>query len=173
VKIPVGILGATGSVGQQFIHLLRDHPFFEITALAASERSVGKKYEDVVTWFLPTPMPDFVKEMIVQPCEPTLPCRLVFSGLDTAVAGLLETSFAQAGYQVISNARNHRFDEDVPLVIPEVNSDHLSLIQHQSYGDGCLITNPNCSTIGLTLALKPLLDTFGIEALHVVTLQAL
>ncbi|MDD3807752.1 MAG: aspartate-semialdehyde dehydrogenase [Candidatus Marinimicrobia bacterium] len=173
MKIPVGILGATGSVGQQFIHLLRDHPFFEITALAASERSVGKKYEDVVTWFLPTPMPDFVKEMIVQPCEPTLPCRLVFSGLDTAVAGLLETSFAQAGYQVISNARNHRFDEDVPLVIPEVNSDHLSLIQHQSYGDGCLITNPNCSTIGLTLALKPLLDTFGIEALHVVTLQAL
>lgn len=173
MKIPVGILGATGSVGQQFIHLLRDHPFFEITALAASERSSGKTYREAVTWFLSTPMPDFVETMTVQSCEPNLPCRIVFSGLDAAVAGPIETGFARAGYTVISNARNHRFDEDVPLVIPEVNSDHLALIKHQPYGKGCIITNPNCSTIGLTLAIKPLVDAFGVEALHVVTFQAL
>ena len=173
MKIPVGILGATGSVGQQFIHLLRNHPFFEITALAASERSAGKPYREAVTWFLPTPMPDFVEAMTVQTCEPNLPCRIVFSGLDASVAGPIETDFARAGYTVISNARNHRFDEDVPLVIPEVNPDHLKLKTYQEYGKGCIITNPNCSTIGLTLAIKPLVDAFGVEALHVVTFQAL
>lgn len=173
VKIPVGILGATGSVGQQFIHLLRDHPFFEITALAASERSAGKSYREAVTWFLSTPIPDFVENMTVQACEPNLPCRIVFSGLDASVAGPIETAFAREGYTVISNARNHRFDEDVPLVIPEVNTGHLDLIKRQKYGKGCIVTNPNCSTIGLTLALKPLFDTFGIESLHVVTFQAL
>jgi aspartate-semialdehyde dehydrogenase len=102
-----------------------------------------------------------------------LPCRIVFSGLDATVAGEIETEFARAGYVVISNSRNHRFDPDVPLLIPEVNPEHLELIRRQPYGKGCIVTNPNCSTIGLVLPLKPLHDRFGIEALHVVTLQAL
>jgi len=173
VKIPIGILGATGSVGQQFIHLLKDHPWFEITALAASERSAGKKYKETVNWFLSSPMPENIGNMEISTCEPVLPCQIVFSGLDSSVAGDIETDFARAGYIVISNARNHRFDEDVPLVIPEVNADHLDLIKRQKYGKGCIVTNPNCSTIGLTLSLKPLFDTFGIESLHVVTFQAL
>jgi aspartate-semialdehyde dehydrogenase len=173
VKIPVGILGATGSVGQQFIHLLRDHPWFDITALAASERSAGKKYKEAANWFLSSPMPESVGNMEIGMCEPNLPCRIVFSGLDASVAGDIETDFARAGYIVISNARNHRFDEDVPLLIPDVNDTHLALKNKQKYGRGCIVTNPNCSTIGLTIAMKPLYDRFGIESLHVVTFQAL
>lgn len=173
MKIPVGILGATGSVGQQFIHLLRDHPWFEINALAASERSAGKKYKEAVNWFLSSPIPENISNMEIKPCDPMLPCRIVFSGLDASVAGEIETDFARAGYIVISNARNHRFDEDVPLVIPEVNAGHLDLTKKQKYGKGCIVTNPNCSTIGLTIAIKPLFDIFSIESLHVVTFQAL
>ena len=114
-----------------------------------------------------------VGEILVQKCEPILKSKVVFSGLDSNVAGEVETKFAKAGYKVISNSKNHRMDEDVPLLIPEVNPDHLNLIKTQSYGDGCIVTNPNCSVIGLTLALKPLLDNFGLESVNVVTMQAI
>lgn len=173
MKIPVGILGATGSVGQKFIQLLQHHPWFEINSVAASERSAGKKYGDAVNWFMTAPIPKSVADLTIRACEPDLPCKIVFSGLDASVAGDIETDFARAGYVVISNSRNHRFDTDVPLLIPEINPDHLNLIKHQPYGDGCIVTNPNCSTIGLILALKPLHDAFGIDAVNVVTLQAL
>lgn len=173
MKISVGILGATGSVGQQFINLLQDHPWFTIEALAASERSAGKTYREAVDWILPAPIPPGISAIPVRPCRPDLPCKLVFSALEASVAGDIETEFAQAGYIVISNARNHRFDADVPLLIPEVNPEHLDLIRQQPYSPGCIVTNPNCSTIGLALALKPIADRFGIEAVNVVTLQAL
>jgi len=172
-KIKVGILGATGSVGQKFIQLLSNHPFFEIAEVAASDRSAGKKYKDAVNWFLPTPIPDAIANLTVKNCEPGLDCSVVFSGLDANIAGEIEEAFANAGYHVISNSKNHRFDKDVPLLIPEVNPDHLGLIKVQKYGKGSIVTNPNCSTIGMLLALKPLDDTFGIEQLNVVTMQAL
>ncbi len=173
-KIPVGILGATGSVGQKFIELLNGHPWFEITVLAASERSAGKIYGEAVNWFMSSPLPASIAAMEVKPCVPVdFPCRIVFSGLDASVAGEIETEFAQAGYWVVSNSRNHRFDTDVPLLIPEINADHLALIKHQKYEQGAIITNPNCSTIGMTIALKPLFDAFGIDALQVFTMQAL
>jgi len=173
VKIPVGILGATGSVGQQFVNLLRNHPWFEVKALAASERSAGKKYKDAVNWILNDPIPEHLSQLTISDCIPDLPCEVVFSGLDASVAGEIETNFARAGYMVISNSRNHRYDPDVPLLIPEVNPDHLALLSQQKYGSGGIVTNPNCSVVGLALAVKPLYDRFGIEALHVVTLQAL
>lgn len=172
MKIPVAILGATGSVGQRFIELLVNHPWFEIKALAASERSAGKPYREAVNWLMPSALPSHIGDMIVQPCEPNLPCEWVFSGLDSSVAGEIETHFLNAGYTVHSNARNHRMRADVPLLVPEVNSDHLPLIFQQKT-KGKIITNPNCSTIGLTIALKPLADAFGLESVHVVTLQAI
>jgi aspartate-semialdehyde dehydrogenase len=172
-KIKVGILGATGSVGQKFIELLTDHPWFQITVLAASERSSNKLYKDAANWFMPTKCPDYIAEMPVQICKPNLDCEIVFSGLDSSVAGEVETDFAKAGYIVLSNAKNHRMDVDVPLLVPEINSDHLELINTQEFGKGKIITNPNCSTIGLVLALKPLIDNFGIDAVHAVTMQAL
>lgn len=171
-KIPVGILGATGSVGQKFIQLIDNHPFFETMEVMASDRSAGKTYKDVVNWFLPTPIPDSVANLIIDRCVPNNKVRFVFSGLDSGVAGEIETEYAKAGYTVVSNAKNHRFDEDVPLLIPEVNSDHLDLVTSQKYNGGMIITNPNCSTIGLTLALKPLEDAFGIDEVNVVTMQA-
>lgn len=170
-KISVAILGATGSVGQKFIELLSDHPWFEIIELAASDRSAGKKYSEAVNWIMTTPLKEKYKNMIVQKCEPELKAKVVFSALDSSVAGEIESTFAENGYTVISNARNHRFDSDVPLMIPEVNYDHLKLIRKQKH-KGAIVTNPNCSTIGLTLALKPLYDNFGIDAVNVVTMQA-
>lgn len=172
-KIKVGILGATGTVGQKFVELLSDHPWFEISALGASDRSSGKRYIDSVRWASPTPLSPKIKEMIVSSCEPDLPCRIVFSGLDSSVAGEIEENFAKAGYIVISNSKNHRMSANIPLLIPEVNSDHLQLIQSQQYGKGAIITNPNCSVIGIALALKPLLQKWNIESAHVVTLQAI
>ena len=172
-KIAVGILGATGSVGQKFVELLTDHPWFEITALAASERSSGMSYQEAVNWFQTAPLSPQIGEMIVNPCKPTLPCRLVFSGLDSGVAGEIETEFAETGYLVISNSKNHRMDPQVPLLIPEVNSDHLELVKYQPFTKGKIVTNPNCSTIGMVLALKPLLDEFGLEAVSTVTMQAI
>lgn len=172
-KIRVAILGATGSVGQKFIELLINHPWFELKELCASDKSAGKKYRDAVDWFLPSPLPESVGEILVQKCEATLKSKVVFSGLDSSVAGEVETEFAKAGYKVISNSKNHRMDEDVPLLIPEVNPDHLDLIKSQKYGEGCIVTNPNCSVIGLVLALKPLVDNFGLEAVNVVTMQAI
>lgn len=172
-KISVGILGATGSVGQKFVELLQDHPWFDITALAASDRSAGKKYKEAVTWFSGVSLRAYISEMMVESCEPPLPCRVVFSGLDSSVAGEIETRFAQAGYVVVSNAKNHRMDADVPLLIPDVNPEHLDLLTQQSYGTGAIVTNPNCTTVGLVMALKPLVDAFGVESVFVTTMQAL
>ncbi|MBW6458408.1 MAG: aspartate-semialdehyde dehydrogenase [FCB group bacterium] len=171
-KIPVGILGATGSVGQKFIELLQDHPWFAINALAASERSAGKLYKHAANWFQKSTLPQRIANMQVSECTPDLPCRIVFSGLDAAIAGPIEEAFAEAGYIVISNSKNHRMRDDVPLLIGEVNPEHLELVKKQTY-KGMIVTNPNCSTIGLTMALKPLQDCFGVEKVSVVTMQAL
>lgn len=171
-KIPVAILGATGMVGQKFVELLTNHPWFEIVALAASERSQGKKYGEAMKWMMQEPLTLRMANMLVQGCTPDLPCQIVFSGLDSSVAGELEEQFAEAGYAVISNSRNHRMAPDVPLLIPEINSSHLVLVKNQLYAPGMIVTNPNCSVIGLATALKPLIDKWGIEKAHVVTLQA-
>lgn len=172
-KIPVAILGATGCVGQKFVQMLDKHPWFQIAALCASERSVGRPYGAAVNWLMSTPLPPHIAQMTVQACSPTVPGKIVFSGLDSSVAGAIETEFAQAGYAVISNSSNHRMDGDVPLVIGEVNHDHLALVKNQKFSGGVLVTNPNCSAIGLTLALKPLFDRFGVEGVHVTTLQSI
>ena len=168
-KIPVAILGATGSVGQKFIELLSDHPWFQISELAASERSSGKKYKDATKWVMASQLNKTVADMEVKACEPNLNSKLVFSALDSSVAGQIETDFANKGYFVISNSKNHRFDKEVPLLIPEVNYEHLELLKNKSGG---IVTNPNCSTIGMVMALKPLHDAFGIETVNVVTMQA-
>lgn len=172
-KIPVGILGATGMVGQKFVELLASHPWFEITAVAASDRSIHKPYKTTIHWTSATPLPKQIGDMPISACLPDLPCKLVFSALDSRVAGEIETAFAQAGYIVISNARNHRMDAQVPLLIPEVNPEHFKLVDAQHFHPGAILTNPNCSTIGICLALKPMLDQWGLEAAHIVTLQAL
>lgn len=172
-KIKVAVLGATGSVGQKFIQLLENHPFFELAELGASGRSAGKKYKDAVNWFMDTPIPAGVKDLVVKNCEPPFESRIVFSGLDSSVAGEIETAFAKAGYVVVSNSRNHSFDPDVPLLVPEINGDHLQLLGVQNYNGGAIVTNPNCSTIGMVMALKPLHDKFGVKKVNVVTMQAL
>ncbi|MCX7874536.1 MAG: aspartate-semialdehyde dehydrogenase [Melioribacteraceae bacterium] len=171
-KIDVAILGATGSVGQKFIELLSNHPWFNIAEVAASDRSAGKKYSEATNWIMQSPLNKNIAELIVKNSEPNLKSKIVFSALDASVAGEIEENFAKNGYVVISNARNHRFDEDVPLLVPEVNYQHIDLIHQQKFGDGFIITNPNCSTIGLVMALKPLHDNFEIEAVNVVTMQA-
>ena len=175
-RVPVGVLGATGAVGQRFIQLLADHPWFQVRAVAASARSVGQRYADACHWLLPTPMPDPVKDLVVQPVEPGLDCRIVFSALPSKVAGPVEEGFAELGYAVCSNAAANRLGTDVPLLIPEVNADHTALIETQRRrygGDGFIITSANCSTTQLVLVLKPLKDAFGLRKLSVVTLQAL
>lgn len=172
-KIPVAILGATGTVGQRFVELLINHPWFEIASLAASEKSTGKLYRDAVNWLMPTPLPEHVGSLKLLPCEPNISGNLALSALDSSVAGEIEMQFAKAGYTVVSNARNHRMIPYIPLVIPEINASHLKLLSNQPFPKGKIITNPNCSAIGLCLALKPLQDQFGIEAVHVVTMQAI
>ncbi len=174
-RIPVGVLGATGTVGQKFIKLLEGHPWFEIAELAASEKSAGRPYEEVAAWKQTTPIPEGARRLGLRPCVPDLKCRIVFSGLDAAVAGPIEESFAQAGYFVLSNSRNHRLDVDVPLLIPEINPDHLGLIPLQRgnrKSEGCIITNSNCSTMFLALVLGPLHTAFTVEQVMVVTMQA-
>lgn len=170
-KIPVAVLGATGSVGQKFIQLMEGHPWFEISAITASESRSGQKYGDAVDWYLPTAIPENIRSMPLQPTAAPLPAPIVFSALDASVAGPIEAEFAENGALVISNARNHRYDTDVPLLIADINADHIELIRQQRY-KGAIITNPNCSSTGLAMALKPLHDKFGIEKLHVVTMQA-
>jgi len=172
-RIPVAVLGATGSVGQRFVALLADHPWFELAAVTASDRSAGKRYIDAVEWVLETPPPEAAARLTVRPTQPDLGLPLVFSALDAAVAGEAETAFAAAGAVVVSNARSHRMDPDVPLVVPEVNPDHVELARRQAFTGGAILTNPNCSTIGLVLALKPLADAFGLRRVAVTTLQAL
>src|SRR5512140_1871714 len=173
-KIPVAILGATGLVGQRMVQMLDGHPWFEVQVLAASDNSMGKHYADAARWHLGSDMPDYAREMIVQPCEPKYNMPLVFSALPSDVAGEIETDFAKAGCLVSSNASNHRMDADVPLVISEVNPDHLELVRvQQKRTKGAIVCNANCSTIHLTLALKPLADAFGLKRVIVTTMQAL
>ena len=174
-KIPVGILGATGVVGQRFIQLLEGHPWFEVAWLAASDRSAGQAYGDAVRWRLKTPIPKNIREMPVSPAAPEGAPRVIFAALDAGIARELEPKFAEAGCAVVSNSSAFRMQSDVPLVIPEVNPDHLALIEQQSWrkkSGGYIVTNPNCSAIGLVVALAPLHQTFGVESLFVTTMQA-
>lgn len=171
----VGLLGATGAVGQTFIRLLSDHPWFTITDVAASERSAGNPYREAVNWLSGSPIPSAVADLEVKPTAPeALDCDFVFSGLSSSVAGEVERTFAEAGFPVISNAKNYRLHEDVPLLLPEVNPDHTALIDNQDWGsEGFIVTNPNCSTVGLVCGLRPLMDAFTVEAVQVTMLQAL
>lgn len=176
-KFRAGVLGATGLVGQRLVSLLANHPWFELTEVAASERSSGKTYAEAVRWHLDAPIPPAASDLLVKGLEPTLACDFVFSALDSSVAGEAEEDFARAGYPVVSNSRNHRMDPDVPLLIPEVNAAHLDAIplqqKNRDYSTGFIVTNPNCSTAGLVLVLQPLAEAFGLDKIFVVTLQAM
>jgi aspartate-semialdehyde dehydrogenase len=176
-KFRVAVLGATGMVGQRMLQLLDGHPWFEVAALCASEQSAGKPYKEAAVWHLAAPMPSWAADMTVRRCQPDFDCDLALSGLDNAVAGEIESAFAAAGHPVISNAKNHRMEDDVPLVIPEVNPDHLDVIERQKknrgWRKGFIVTNPNCSTVGLVCALKPLADAFGLRTVMATTLQAI
>ena len=174
-RLRVGILGATGTVGQRFIQLLDGHPFFEVAWLAASDRSTGRRYDDAMRWKLDTPIPTAISSLPLTPATPDNAPSIIFAALDTDIARELEPQFAAAGCAVISNSSAFRMQADVPLVIPEVNPTHLALIEQQSWrkqSGGYFVTNPNCSAIGLVLALKPLADRFGIESIFVSTMQA-
>jgi aspartate-semialdehyde dehydrogenase len=175
-RLRVGILGATGTVGQRFIQLLEGHPFFEVAWLAASDRSTGRRYEDAVRWKLDTPIPAAVRDLPLSPATTDQAPSIIFAALDTDIARELEPLFAAAGCAVISNSSAFRMQKDVPLVIPEVNAAHLALLEQQSWrqkSGGYIVTNPNCSAIGLVLALKPLADRFGIDGIFVSTMQAI
>lgn len=173
-RIDVGVLGATGMVGQQFVTRLARHPWFNLTWLAASERSEGKTYKSVAPWRLSTPIPEASAGRTVDACTPGRGPKVVFSGLDASVAGEIEGAFAAAGHIVVSNARNYRMDPVVPLLIPEINADHLDLVaeqRRQKGWSGAIVTNPNCSTVVLAMALAPL-RAFDIRAVVVSTMQA-
>ncbi len=176
-KFRVGILGATGTVGQRFVELLEGHPQFEVTALAASDRSQGKSYREACAWRLPGEMPAGVGALVVSAPQPPLDCDLIFSSLPGEMARETEDAFARAGYPVISNSSAFRMDEDVPLLIPEINHEHLALIKTQrrarGYERGYIVTNPNCSTIMIALALAPLHARFGVRSCVATTMQAL
>lgn len=176
VAIKAGILGATGAVGQRFVEALANHPWFEITALAASERSAGKTYKEAAGWRLDTAMPESVEDIKVVPVDPkAVDADVVFSALPADLALKVEPEFAKAGFAVASNASSYRMEKDIPLVIPEVNPEHLGLleVQQDTRGwDGYIITNPNCSTIVMTVTLKPLMQ-FGLETIQVATMQAI
>ncbi|MDR0912980.1 MAG: aspartate-semialdehyde dehydrogenase [Methanobrevibacter sp.] len=176
--VNVGVLGATGMVGQRFIQLLADHPDFDLTCLAASARSAGKRYEDATTWYLDDAIPENVKDIkVVEGLPDKIPSDvdILFSSIPTNQAAVLEPEFAKKGFIVASNASAMRMEADVPLVIPEVNPEFLDLIdtQRKNRGyDGAMVTNPNCSTIALTLTLKPIYDNFNINRVYVSTMQA-
>ena len=175
-KIEVGVLGATGMVGQQFVNQLRDHPWFDLTWLGASERSAGKLYHEAANWMQNSSIPESIASRTVQASKPENGApRLVFSALDASVAGEIEQAFASAGHFVVSNSKNHRMDADVPLLIPEVNADHAGLIavQRKNRGwSGAIVTNPNCSTIAMVMGLAPL-KPFGIKKVIASTMQAI
>ncbi len=175
MAIDVGILGATGAVGQQFVALLASHPWFKVTWLGASQRSEGKAYRDASAWRLPAPCPDDVAKQQVNAAVPGHAPKLVFSGLDSSVAGEIEAAFAQAGHVIVSNSRNYRMETDVPLLIPEVNAEHLALLKAQASGrgwKGAILTNPNCVVIVVAMALAPLRQ-FGLKSAMITSLQAI
>jgi len=175
-RIPVAVLGATGAVGQSFIRLLADHPWFDVCQVAASERSAGKRYAEATRWIGASGIPEKVRDVNVLPCDPAeVSAPIVFSALDANVAGEVEAAFARSGRLVLSNAKNFRMDQDVPLVIPEVNSDHLSLLEVQRSNRGWkggIVTNANCASIMAVMALAPLHEAFGVRRLFVATMQA-
>jgi aspartate-semialdehyde dehydrogenase len=174
-KLPVGILGATGIVGQRFVQMLEHHPWFEVAWLAASDRSEGKEYAEAARWKLKTPIPTKVASMKVAPANPSGAPKIIFAALDAAVAAEMEPRFAEAGCGVVTNSSALRMKADVPLVIPEVNPDHIKLVECQDWrrgSGGFVVTNPNCSAIGLVMALAPLEQRFGIETVMAVTMQA-
>jgi aspartate-semialdehyde dehydrogenase len=177
MKKRVGILGATGTVGQRFVQLLENHPQFEVTAVAASDRSAGKTYGEATPWKLAGEIPSRVKSLVVQPIEPPLDCDFVFSSLPSDVARETEETFARAGFPVISNSSSFRMEEDVPLLIPEINADHLGLIEMQKkqrgFSKGFIVTNPNCAVISFAPPLAALERAFGIEKVFVTTMQAI
>jgi aspartate-semialdehyde dehydrogenase len=176
-QIPVAVLGATGSVGQRFVSLLDNHPLFRVVALAASDRSEGKPYSQACRWVLSDPMPVWAYDMLLQPCSPEkVKAAIVFSALPAEQAKTVEPEFARAGAAVCSNASSFRAEPDVPLLLPEVNASHISLVRQQRINrgwSGCILTNPNCTSTGLTVALKALQDAFGLTRAFVVSLQAL
>ena len=178
-KLEVGILGATGMVGQRFVSLLENHPWFELAWLAASDRSAGKTYAEACSWRLREPMPESARRLTVHECKSDgqagkIP-QLLFASLDSKVAGEVEQEFARAGHVVVSNSSNHRMEPDVPLLIPEVNPDHLALVRGQRRGrgwKGMIVTNPNCTTVGLVMSLAPLEKAFGLEKVLMTSMQA-
>ncbi|MEJ7651903.1 MAG: aspartate-semialdehyde dehydrogenase [Chloroflexia bacterium] len=173
-KVRVGVLGAAGTVGQRFIQMLEKHPWFEVVALAGSERQVGREYGEVVRWQLGEDPPEYARRMILQQSEPTLECEVVFSALPSDKAAHLESRFAEAGYKVFTNAGGHRMDSDVPLMVPYINPEHLGAIpcQQQNRGwKGFILTNPNCASIPLAMALKPLHERIGVVRVLVTTMQ--
>ncbi|MCB0726379.1 MAG: aspartate-semialdehyde dehydrogenase [Ignavibacteriae bacterium] len=174
-KIKAGVLGCTGAVGQKLIALLDKHPLFEVTEIAASERSAGSIYENTVNWLEPNDIPGNIAGMKIKNCSPDLDCKVLFSGLDSKVAGEIESTMAENGYVVVSNSRNHRMFDDVPLIIPEINAEHYKLIdaQKQNNRKGFIVTNPNCSTIVLCLSLYPVYKSFGLKKVMVTTMQAI
>lgn len=175
-RIPVAVLGATGSVGQRFIQLLENHPWFRVHELVASERSAGKAYAEAATWRLESQMPSRAAGMTVQTLGDDLESPIVFSGLDSSVAGEAEELYASRGAAVVSNAKNHRMAPDVPLLIPEINPEHLEAIESQRKrrgGRGFLVTNPNCSTVGISLALAPIERQHGVDCVMITTMQAI
>jgi aspartate-semialdehyde dehydrogenase len=174
-RIEVGILGATGMVGQHFIKFLQGHPWFDLKWMGASDRSAGKKYKDAMTWHLAGGTPESVQDLTVEDSKPGNAPRLLFSAMDASVATEIEQAFAQAGHIVVSNSKNHRMDRDVPLLVPEINPEHLKLVPGQQRARGWkgqIVTNPNCSTITLTMGLAPL-KQFGITKVIATTLQAI
>jgi aspartate-semialdehyde dehydrogenase len=174
-KIPVGILGATGIVGQRFIQMLHQHPWFQIAWLAASERSEGRTYAEAVRWRLKTAVPESIGKMMVSPAIPDGAPKVIFAALDAGIAAELEPRFAESGCAVISNSSALRMQAEVPLVVPEVNPDHIKLVECQSWrhkSGGFAVTNPNCSAIGLVMALAPLEQCFGLDTVMAVTMQA-
>jgi len=174
-KTPVGILGATGIVGQRFVQMLEHHPWFEVAWLAASDRSEGRLYGEAARWRMKTLLPARVAEMRISPATPDGAPKIIFAALDASIASELEPRFADAGCAVVSNSSALRMQSDVPLVIPEVNADHVKLLECQSWrrkSKGFVVTNPNCSAIGLVMALAPLQQQFGLETVMAVTMQA-
>lgn len=175
-RIPVAVLGATGSVGQRFVQLLEGHPWFRLHEVVASEKSSGKAYAEAASWRLDTPLPEEAAALQLKPLHSELESAIMFSGLDSAVAGEAEDFYANRGGVVVSNSKNHRMEADVPLLIPEVNADHLDAIEHQRRrrgGKGYIVTNPNCSVVGIAMALAPIVRQHGIDAVQVTTMQAI
>lgn len=175
-KIPVAVLGATGIVGQRFVQMLADHPWFEIAALVGSKRSAGRKYGEAANWVIAGDPPEGIIDMTVLGLDDVIPGRIAFSALPSSVARETEPGFAEAGFAVCSNASAYRMETDVPVIIPEVNGDHIAMLEDQRKQrnwKGLIVTSPNCTTTGMVMALKPLHAAFGIKRVFATSFQAI